>query len=105
MRKSDFIFSNRIAEKNQVNKNVKIVKKIIKFCKNCKVERVFFFSSSAIYSIKNKLPYRENQTINPNNSLGKSKYRSEKILWHCPSCKSWESIRPLQRFQFEKLMN
>ena len=32
-------------------------------------------------------------------------YRSEKILWHCPSCKSWESIRPLQRFQFEKLMN
>ena len=78
--KSDFIFSNRIAEKNQVNKNIKIVKKIIKFCKNCKVERVFFFSSSAIYSIKNKLPYRENQTINPNNSLGKSKYRSEKII-------------------------
>ena len=76
--KSDFIFS-KDCEKDQVNKNVKIVK-IIKFCKNCKVERVFFFSSSAIYSIKNKLPYRENQTINPNNSLGKSKYRSEKIL-------------------------
>ena len=28
-------------------------------------------------------------------------YNSQKLLWHCPSCKSWESIRPLQRFQFE----
>ena len=32
-------------------------------------------------------------------------YKSEKILWHCPSCKSWESIRPLQKFEFEKLIN
>ena len=32
-------------------------------------------------------------------------YRSEKILWHCPSCKSWESIRPAQEFQFKNLIN
>jgi lipopolysaccharide biosynthesis regulator YciM len=32
-------------------------------------------------------------------------YRSEKILWHCPSCKSWESIRPAQEFQLESLIN
>ena len=31
-------------------------------------------------------------------------YRSEKILWHCPSCKSWESIRPAQEFQLESLI-
>ena len=78
--KSDFIFNDKIAEKSQINKNVTIVKKIIKFCKDCKVERVFFFSSSSVYSTNNKLPFKEKQIIKPKNSLGKSKYYSEKII-------------------------
>jgi lipopolysaccharide biosynthesis regulator YciM len=31
-------------------------------------------------------------------------YSSQRLVWHCPSCKSWESIRPLQKFQFEALI-
>ena len=31
-------------------------------------------------------------------------YSSQRLVWHCPSCKSWESVRPLQRFQFEGLI-
>lgn len=31
-------------------------------------------------------------------------YRSQRLVWHCPSCKSWESIRPVQKFQFEGLV-
>jgi lipopolysaccharide biosynthesis regulator YciM len=31
-------------------------------------------------------------------------YNSQRLVWHCPSCKSWESIRPLQKFQFEGLI-
>jgi lipopolysaccharide biosynthesis regulator YciM len=28
-------------------------------------------------------------------------YGTQKFMWQCPSCKLWESIRPLQRFQLE----
>jgi nucleoside-diphosphate-sugar epimerase len=78
--KSDFIFNNKKEEKSQIQKNTSIVKNIIKFCRKCKVKRVFFISSSSVYSNKNLLPFHENQKIKPDNSLGRSKYSSEKIL-------------------------
>jgi len=31
-------------------------------------------------------------------------YSSQRLVWHCPSCKSWETIRPVQKFQFEDLV-
>jgi len=31
-------------------------------------------------------------------------YGSQRLVWHCPSCKSWETIRPVQKFQFESLV-
>lgn len=31
-------------------------------------------------------------------------YRSQRLVWHCPSCKSWETVRPVQKFQFEDLV-
>ena len=40
--KSDLIFNNKEEERSQINTNISIVKNIIKFCKNCKVDRVFF---------------------------------------------------------------
>ncbi len=78
--KSKFIFNNREKENLQINKNIAIVKNIIQFCKICKVQRIFFISSSSVYSSKNSLPFHEMQNIAPNNSLGKSKYLSEIIL-------------------------
>ena len=31
-------------------------------------------------------------------------YSTKGLLWRCPSCKSWESIRPLQVFQFAEMV-
>ena len=31
-------------------------------------------------------------------------YSANRLIWHCPSCKSWESIRPVQAFQFAGLV-
>ena len=31
-------------------------------------------------------------------------YSTKHLLWHCPSCKSWESIRPVQAFRFAEMM-
>ncbi len=31
-------------------------------------------------------------------------YGTRRFIWHCPSCKLWESIRPIQRFQFEEVI-
>jgi lipopolysaccharide biosynthesis regulator YciM len=28
-------------------------------------------------------------------------YGTQRFIWHCPSCKLWETIRPVQRFQLE----
>ena len=28
-------------------------------------------------------------------------YSTQRLVWRCPSCKSWESVRPIQKFQFE----
>lgn len=78
--KSDFIFNKKKKEKLQINENISILKNIIKFCKYNNVKKIFFLSSSAVYSKKNSLPFDENQKINPNNSLGISKFKSEKIL-------------------------
>jgi lipopolysaccharide biosynthesis regulator YciM len=30
-------------------------------------------------------------------------YSSQRLLWHCPSCKAWESIRPIPALQLEGL--
>ena len=78
--KSKLIFNNKKEERSQINTNISILDNIIKFCKKCNVERVFFLSSSAVYSNINKLPFKESQRIKPNNSLGESKFLSEKIL-------------------------
>ena len=78
--KSNFIFNNKKEERSQIHENIAIVKNIIEFCKICKVRRVFFISSSSVYSNKNLSPFHEKQKIKPNNSLGTSKYSSEKIL-------------------------
>jgi lipopolysaccharide biosynthesis regulator YciM len=32
---------------------------------------------------------------------GNCGYGTQKFIWHCPSCKLWETIRPIQRFQLE----
>ncbi len=31
-------------------------------------------------------------------------YSSQRLIWHCPSCKQWECVRPIQGFQFETLV-
>ncbi|TDJ30083.1 MAG: lipopolysaccharide assembly protein LapB [Gammaproteobacteria bacterium] len=31
-------------------------------------------------------------------------YSTQRLIWHCPSCKAWETIRPIQAFQFERLV-
>jgi lipopolysaccharide biosynthesis regulator YciM len=31
-------------------------------------------------------------------------YSTQRLVWHCPSCKSWETIKPIQAFQFERLV-
>lgn len=31
-------------------------------------------------------------------------YSTQRFLWHCPSCKEWEKVRPIQSFQFEALI-
>jgi len=32
-------------------------------------------------------------------------YSTQRLTWHCPSCKSWETVRPIQKFQFEGLVS
>lgn len=32
-------------------------------------------------------------------------YSAQRLVWHCPSCKSWESIRPVQSFRFADLVS
>jgi lipopolysaccharide biosynthesis regulator YciM len=32
-------------------------------------------------------------------------YSTQRFIWHCPSCKLWESIKPIQRFPLESLMS
>lgn len=31
-------------------------------------------------------------------------YSTQRFIWHCPSCKLWETIRPIQRFQLEAVV-
>lgn len=31
-------------------------------------------------------------------------YGSQRLVWHCPSCKEWESLRPLQTLQLDSLV-
>jgi lipopolysaccharide biosynthesis regulator YciM len=31
-------------------------------------------------------------------------YSTQRFIWHCPSCKLWETVRPVQRFQLESVM-
>jgi lipopolysaccharide assembly protein B len=32
-------------------------------------------------------------------------YSTQRFIWHCPSCKLWETVRPVQRFQLEAVMS
>jgi lipopolysaccharide biosynthesis regulator YciM len=32
-------------------------------------------------------------------------YSTLRLLWHCPSCKLWETVRPIQTFQFQALVS
>ena len=32
-------------------------------------------------------------------------YATQHLIWHCPSCKSWDSVRPVTAFQFDALVN
>lgn len=32
-------------------------------------------------------------------------YGAQRFIWHCPSCKLWETVRPVQRFQLESAVN
>jgi lipopolysaccharide assembly protein B len=32
-------------------------------------------------------------------------YSAQRLIWHCPSCKLWETVRPVQSFQFEALVS
>lgn len=31
-------------------------------------------------------------------------YGSQRLVWHCPSCKAWESLRPVQALQLDQLV-
>jgi lipopolysaccharide biosynthesis regulator YciM len=31
-------------------------------------------------------------------------YGSQRLVWHCPSCKAWESLRPVQALQLDSLV-
>ncbi len=31
-------------------------------------------------------------------------FSTRRFIWHCPSCKLWETLRPIQRFQLESVM-
>ncbi len=31
-------------------------------------------------------------------------YSPQRLIWHCPSCKAWETIKPVQAFVFERLI-
>lgn len=31
-------------------------------------------------------------------------YGSQRLVWHCPSCKAWESLRPVQTLQLDRLV-
>jgi lipopolysaccharide biosynthesis regulator YciM len=32
-------------------------------------------------------------------------YSSQRLIWQCPSCKSWETVRPTQQIQLETLVS
>ncbi|MBN1240768.1 MAG: lipopolysaccharide assembly protein LapB [Gammaproteobacteria bacterium] len=32
-------------------------------------------------------------------------YSAQRLIWHCPSCKLWETVRPVQTFQFGALVS
>jgi lipopolysaccharide biosynthesis regulator YciM len=31
-------------------------------------------------------------------------YSTQRFIWHCPSCKHWESVRPIQSFPLETVL-
>jgi lipopolysaccharide biosynthesis regulator YciM len=32
-------------------------------------------------------------------------YSTLRLIWHCPSCKLWETVRPIQSFEFQALVS
>ncbi|MGD8340658.1 MAG: tetratricopeptide repeat protein [Gammaproteobacteria bacterium] len=41
----------------------------------------------------------------PRYRCGNCGYGAQRFIWHCPSCKLWETVRPVQRFQLESAVN
>jgi lipopolysaccharide biosynthesis regulator YciM len=35
---------------------------------------------------------------------GNCGYSTQRFIWHCPSCKLWETMRPIQNFQLEAVL-
>ena len=31
-------------------------------------------------------------------------YSTQRFIWHCPSCKQWETVRPIQSVQLETVL-
>ena len=31
-------------------------------------------------------------------------YSTQQFIWHCPSCKLWETVRPIQSLPLENLL-
>jgi lipopolysaccharide biosynthesis regulator YciM len=36
---------------------------------------------------------------------GNCGYSTQRFIWHCPSCKLWETMRPIQNFQLEAMLS
>ena len=36
---------------------------------------------------------------------GNCGYSSQRLIWQCPSCKTWETVKPTQQFQLENLVS
>jgi lipopolysaccharide biosynthesis regulator YciM len=36
---------------------------------------------------------------------GNCGYSTQRFIWHCPSCKLWETIRPIQTFALENVLS
>jgi hypothetical protein len=32
-------------------------------------------------------------------------YSTQRFIWHCPSCKLWETVRPIQTFPLETVLS
>ena len=91
--------------------NVEGTRNIIQFCDSNNIKNFIFFSTQAVYG-DSKEKYSEEDSPNPSNHYGKSKYLAEKLLldWKKEDCKL-AIIRPSAVFgngsigNFNRLIN